>query len=316
MKVIIQIPCFNEEQTLPAVWHDLPTEIPGVDQIEVLIIDDGSTDKTVEVAQTLGVHHIVRHPRNRGLAAAFTTGLNEALRLGADIIVNTDGDNQYPQQDIPRLVQPLLESTHDVAIGDRRVGSITHFSPLKKFLQKVGSNVVQRASATEVADAPCGFRAYSREAAMRINMVTDFSYTLETIIQAGHKRLSVANVAITTNVTNRKSRLFKSISQYVRRSAGAIVRSYTMYKPFKVFMTIGTIIFLIGTIPYFRILYLMVFSGQLISGHLQSLLLGAVFIILGFLIMALGVLADLLAINRRLLEDVTYRVKKIEYGKF
>lgn len=312
MKLIVQIPCFNEEETLPLVVRSIPLEIDGVDIIEILIIDDGSTDRTVDVARELGVHHIVRHRQNKGLAASFADGIHEAVKHGADIIVNTDGDNQYPQKDIGKLIKPILDGTHDIVVADRQTDSIEHFSPTKKLLQKVGSNVVQRASGLNIPDAPSGFRAYSREAALSLNIVTTFSYCMETIVQAGKKRIAITYVPVTTNPKTRESRLFKSTFQHVRKSTGAIIRSYAMYEPFKVFLVGGIVTAVIGTLPFIRYAFLALSQGALLSGHIQSLLLGTVFLILGFLLGIVGVLADLMAINRKLLEDTLYRVKKMD----
>ncbi len=280
-----------------------------------MIIDDGSTDKTVEVAKKLGVDHIIRHRRNKGLAASFSEGVHECLKMGADIIVNTDGDNQYPQEMIPELIAPILARTHDIVVGDRQVTKIAHFSPLKKLLQRIGSNVVQKAAGIRVQDAPSGFRAYSREAAMRINVVTTFSYTMETIIQAGKKRIAITHVPVTTNPKTRESRLFKSMPEHIRKSGTAIIRSWTMYEALSMFLFAGLIIFMIGAIPYLRLFYLMVEHGEPIGGHLQSVVFGAVFMILGFLTIFLGIVADLLSINRKLLEDALHRLKRVEYGE-
>lgn len=314
MKLIVQIPCLNEETTLPVVLRTIPKKIKGVDAVETLIIDDGSTDKTIEVAKKLGVNHIVRHRKNKGLAAAFTAGINEALRQGADIIVNTDADNQYPQKDIPKLIKPIVDGKYDIVVGDRQTDKIKHFSPLKKLLQKAGSKAVQLASGTNIPDAPSGFRAYSREAAMRLNVVTNFSYCMETIIQAGKKRISITHVPIITNKKTRESRLFKSIGQHVRKSMGAILRSYLMYEPLKVFLTAGVVTFLLGTIPFFRFIYLAIAKGELLSGHLQSIILGVVLVLIGFMLGVVGVIADLISINRKLMEDNLYHMKKLEYN--
>lgn len=314
MKLIVQVPCLNEENTLLMVLGSIPKNINGVDSIETLIIDDGSTDKTVDVAKKWGVNHIVSHKTNKGLAAAFTAGVNECLRQGADIIVNTDADNQYPSRDIGRLVQPIVKGTHDIVVGDRQTDKIAHFSPTKKFLQKVGSKAVQMASGINIPDAPSGFRAYSREAAMRLNVVTTFSYCMETIIQAGKKRLSITHVPIVTNEKTRESRLFKNIFQHVQKSSVAILRSYLMYEPFKVFLTLGGIFFFLGFIPFIRFAYLAIYYGELIGGHLQSLILGTAFIVMAVLFCVVGIVADLIAINRKLLEDNLYQMKKLEYN--
>lgn len=313
MKLIIQIPCYNEEKTLPHTIRDLPKEIPGVDEIEYLVIDDGSTDRTVEVAKELGVHHIVRQPRNRGLAMTFMTGIDACLRLGADIIVNTDGDNQYKGQDIPKLIQPILEGKAEVVVGDRQTDTIEHFSPLKKKLQKLGSWVVRKASRTNVIDTTSGFRAYSRDAAMRLNVVSEYSYTLETIIEAGSRKVAIENVQIGTNEKLRESRLFKSMWGYIRKSGTTIIRIYSMYRPLRVFLTMGLILFLAGFLIGVRFLHFY-FNGQG-SGHIQSLILASILIITGFQLGVFGLLADAIAAIRKINDELLYRVKKLEYDR-
>lgn len=313
MKLIIQIPCLNEEQTLPVTLNDLPKKIKGIDVIEYLIIDDGSTDRTVEVAKQCGVHHIVRFPRNRGLAAAFRAGIDACLRLGADIIVNTDADNQYCGADIPKLIQPILEGKAEMVVGDRETDNIPHFSRTKKMLQKFGSWVVNKAANADISDTTSGFRAYSREAAMRLNVVSEFSYTLETIIQAGREKMATANVPIRTNGVLRESRLFKSIRGYVQRSMNTIIRTYTMYRPLQVFLTIGAILAMAGFALFVRYLYFYITgNGQ---GHVQSLILGSSLLVVGFQIGLIGLVADLIANNRKLLEEALYRIKKMEYDQ-
>jgi glycosyltransferase involved in cell wall biosynthesis len=314
MKLIVQIPCLNEEKTLPLVINSIPKKIAGIDKIETLIVDDGSTDKTIDIARQLRVTHIIKHKQNKGLAAAFATGIDACLNLGADIIVNTDADNQYPQQDIPRLAQPILDGTHDIVVADRQTDKIAHFSFTKKLLQRLGSQAVRTASGTSIPDAPSGFRAYSREAAMAINIVTDFSYVIETIVQAGKKRIAITHIPIITNAKTRESRLFKNIFQHIRKSGVALIRSYTMHDPFKIFLASGSIVFLLGLLPYVRFALLSVLFGELLAGHIQSLILGAVFMILGFMFIVIGLIADLLSINRKLIEDALYRIKRIEYG--
>lgn len=310
MKLIIQIPCLNEEQTLPITLRDLPKKIKGIDVIEFLIIDDGSTDRTVEVARKCGVHHIVSFPRNRGLAAAFRAGIDACLRLGADIIVNTDADNQYCGADIPKLIQPILEGKAEMVVGDRETDKIPHFSKTKKFLQKFGSWVVNKAANADISDTTSGFRAYSREAAMRLNVVSEFSYTLETIIQAGRGKIATANVPIRTNGVLRESRLFKGIRNYVQRSMNTIIRTYTMYRPLNVFLSIGSILTLIGVSFFVRFLYFYLNGdGQ---GHVQSLVFGSSMLVVGIQIVLIGLIADLIANNRKLLEETLYRVRKIE----
>ncbi|MEA2715442.1 MAG: hypothetical protein QOG91_470 [Candidatus Parcubacteria bacterium] len=315
MKLIVQVPCYNEEKTLPAVINSIPTQIPGVDVIETMIIDDGSKDGTIMIAEMLGVDHIVRHKQNEGLAASFADGLDECLKHGADIIVNTDGDNQYPQQEIGRLIEPILRGTHDMVIGDRQVQTIEHFSPLKKFLQRFGTGVVQTLSGVVIADAPSGFRAYSREAALSINVISTFSYTIETIIQAGMMRIAIAELAIATNPKTRESRLFKSMFAHVRKSMMTMLRIYIMYSPFKVFLWLGLILLALGLLPFIRMVYLSIVYHALASGHIQSLIFGASLLIIGFLNLCLGIIADLLAINRTLIEETLYRMKKLEYSR-
>jgi len=311
MKLIIQIPCYNEEKTLPFTIRDLPKEIPGIDEIEYLIIDDGSTDRTIEVARELGVHHIVKQPRNRGLAMTFMAGIDACLRLGADIIVNTDGDNQYRGQDIPKLVQPILEGRAEVVVGDRQTDTIEHFSPLKKKLQKLGSWVVRKASRSNVIDTTSGFRAYSRDAAMRLNVVSEYSYTLETIIEAGSRKAAIENVQIGTNEKLRESRLFNSMWGYIKKSGATIIRIYSMYRPLQVFLTLGLISFLVGFFIGVRFLYFY-FNGQG-NGHIQSLILASTLITTGFQLGVFGLLADAIAANRKINDELLYRIKKLEY---
>ncbi|MCG3155194.1 MAG: Undecaprenyl-phosphate 4-deoxy-4-formamido-L-arabinose transferase [bacterium] len=310
MKLIIQIPCLNEEKTLPLTLADLPRHLPGVDAIEYLVIDDGSTDRTSEVARQHGVHHLVRFASRKGLAEAFMAGLDACLKLGADLIVNTDADNQYRGQDIEKLVRPILERKADMVIGDRQVENIAHFSPLKIRLQKLGSWVVRHVSETSVPDATSGFRAYSREAALRMNVISRFTYTLETIIQAGKKHIALSHVQINTNGKLRESRLFTSIPDYLKRSIGTIFRIYLMYEPLKAFSWIGGVVFALGLTGAGRFLYYY-FTGDG-GGHVQSLILSAVFMIVGFQIVMIGLVADLIAGNRRLQEDALYRIKKLE----
>jgi glycosyltransferase involved in cell wall biosynthesis len=310
MKLIVQIPCYNEEKTLPLVIDSIPKHIDGIDVIETLVIDDGSTDKTVAVAKKLGVNHIIKHRRNQGLAFSFSDGINAALRHGADIIVNTDADNQYPQQDIPKLIAPILEGKAEMVVGDRQTAKIAHFSKLKKTLQWFGSAVVRQLSQVDVPDAVSGFRAYSREAAIQLNIVTDFSYVIETIIQAQHKRLAVASVPVITNSPTRDSRLFKSMGQHIQKSTAAIVRSFTMYRPLFVFMFVGVSMFYVGFLLGIRFLYY-AFIGEG-SGHIQSLIVAAVLIIVGFQIGMTGLMADLIAINRKLAEKSLTKLKHME----
>lgn len=307
MKLIVQIPCLNEEETLPTVLDSIPKTIPGV-IVEILIIDDGSTDRTVEVAKKHGVKHFVLHRRNMGLARSFQDGVNKALELGADIVVNTDGDNQYPQSKIADLIQPIIDGKAEIVIGDRQTQKIAHFSPFKKVMQRFGSWVVNKAAGTQLPDAASGFRAYSRESLYKINVVTKFSYCMETIIQAGNKRIAITSIPIETNKKTRESRLFKNIWQHMFKSGGAIIRSFIMYRPYALFATLALIFGLLGLIPFFRYLYLTVSSTP--GDHLQSLLLGAVLLTGAFLSIALGVLADLIRINRTLLEDQLEQTKR------
>ena len=312
-KLIIQIPCLNEAATLPATLADLPRTVPGIDRVEVLIVDDGSTDGTSAVARAHGVDHIVRFTRRKGLAAAFTAGIDACLRHGADYIVNTDGDNQYSGRDIPLLLGPLLTGSADIVIGDRKIQDVEHMSPGKKRLQRIGSWVVRQVSGTKVPDTTSGFRAYSREAALRLSIVSEFSYTLESIILAGKKRIAVAHVPVATNPRLRESRLFGSTWTYLKASAATIVRIYAMYEPLKVFSFIGLVIFTAGFLISIRFLYYYVTGAGL--GHLQSLILSAVLLIVGFQVGLIGLVADVISGNRKLIEDVLYRVKKLELDR-
>ena len=310
MKLIVQIPCLNEEKTLPITVADIPRRVEGVDEVEILIIDDGSTDRTVEVARELGVEHIVRFPKHKGLAKAFMAGMDACLKLGADIIVNTDADNQYRGSDIPKLIGPILEGKAEMVIGDRQVDTIPHFSPVKKRLQKIGSWVVRQVSYTEVSDTTSGFRAYSREAALNINIVSWFSYTLETIIQAGSKDIAIENVSVGVNEKLRESRLFSSTGAYLRRSIPTIVRIYTMYQPLKVFFYIGAMMFFSGFLVGLRFLYFYFTTGG--TGHIQSLILSSILLLVGFQIVMIGLVADVIAANRKLIENTLLRIRKIE----
>jgi glycosyltransferase involved in cell wall biosynthesis len=301
MKLFIQIPCLNEEETLPQVLGDIPKKIPGISSIEILIINDGSTDRTVEVAKALGVTHFVMHRGRKGLAQAFRDGVEYALRHGADIIVNTDGDHQYPGKYIPDLVRPIVEGRVDVVIADRQVQTIAHFSPFKKLMQRFGSWVVNQAAGTDVPDAPSGFRAYSRDAAIKLNVITKFSYTMETIIQAGNKRLSIESVPITVNPKTRESRLFNSSFEHMAKSGMAIVRSFVMYRPLALFISLGWLCLLTGLIPFVRFLYFV--GHQNGAHHLQSLIFGTVLLTASFISFTLGVIADLIRINRVLIEQ-------------
>lgn len=310
MKLIIQIPCYNEEETLPITLKEIPRKFRGVDEVEILVIDDGSVDKTVEVAQREGVNHIVKLTNNKGLAESFMTGIDASLRLGADIIVNTDGDNQYRGEDIQKLVDPILFGEADMVIGDRNIKEIGHFSFVKKRLQSLGSWVVRQVSGTRIPDATSGFRAFSREAALRLNIISRYSYTLESIIQAGKKNIALTHVPIRTNEKLRPSRLFSNLFSYIKRSSATIIRIYTLYEPLKIFLIVGGSIFFIGLLISLRFVYFFL-SGQG-GGHIQSLILAAVFMIVGFQVAMIGLLSDIIAANRRLIEDVLHRIKKIE----
>ena len=311
-KLIIQIPCLNEATTLPAALADLPRSVPGIDTIEWLVIDDGSRDGTSDVARAHGVHHVVRFRRHKGLAAAFTAGIDACLKAGADYIVNTDADNQYAAQDIARLVAPLIAGEADIVIGDRNIRILENMSWQKKLLQRLGSWVVRRVSNTQVPDTTSGFRAYTREAALRMTVVSEFSYTLESIIQAGKKRMAVAHVEIGTNPNTRPSRLFSSVYGYIKQSAATIVRTYTMYEPLKVFSYIGGTIFAVGVAISLRYLYFLLKGDTFGDRHLQSLILSAVLMIVGFQVILIGLVADAISGTRKLLEDLLYRVRSLE----
>jgi len=313
VKLIIQIPCYNEEQTLPLTVADLPTSLPGVDAIEYLIIDDGSRDRTVEVAQGLGVHHIIRHLHNRGLAAAFQTGIEAALAAGADIIVNTDGDNQYAGADIGKLVEPILAAQADIVVGDRGVAAHAEFSPLKRFLQRLGSWVVEQAAGVPIPDSTSGFRAFSREAALRLTVLSEYTYTLETLIQAGARRMKVVYVPIRTNVQTRKSRLIRNVPSFLILSAATILRFYTMYRPLRVFMMAGGILISFALVLGVRFLVFYVQGNG--AGHVQSLILAAILSITGFQVGLIGLIADSVSMNRRMLEEMLYRTRRQELGE-
>lgn len=315
MKLIVQIPCLNEEQTLPLVLKSIPKKIKGIDEIEVLVIDDGSRDKTIEVAKALGVKHFVIHKQNRGLARSFHDGLLKSLELGADIIVNTDGDNQYQQEKIADLVAPIINNEADMVIADRLVQSIDHFSKGKKIMQAVGTKVLNAAARTNVPDAPSGFRAYSREAAMEINVVTRFSYTMETLIQAGNKGISIASVPIPTNPKLRESRLFKNSFEHIYKSGAAISRAFIMYRPYAVFNTLGALLLILGLVPFLRYLYFFVFDATHGAHHLQSLIGGSVLLIAAFIAFTLGIIADLIRINRKLTEDMLEEQRRARFDK-
>lgn len=314
MKVIVQIPCYNEEETLPLVLKTIPHKIAGVDKVEILIIDDGSRDKTVEVARAHDVEHFVYHTRNRGLGTSFRHGVERALELGADILVNTDGDNQYPQERIADLVQPIINGEADIVIADRQTHKIAHFSPLKKLLQRVGSSIVNRAAGTNLPDAASGFRAYSRASLLELNTITRFSYCMETIIQAGNKRLAITSIPVDTNPKTRESRLFRSTWQHVVKSGLAISRAYIMYKPHVIFGSAGLVLLAVGAIPFARFLYLTA-TDHTGTGHLQSLILGLVLLMASFLCFALLVVADLIRTNRVLIEQNLEHTKKMRFAR-
>ncbi|MCP4166732.1 MAG: glycosyltransferase family 2 protein [Chloroflexi bacterium] len=310
MKLIVQIPCLNEEQTLAATVSDISRTVEGIDEVELLVIDDGSSDGTADVARALGVEHIVRFSQNRGLAAAFSAGIDACLRLGADIIVNTDGDNQYAGSDIPKLIAPILREEADAVIGDRQIDTIPHFSKNKKRLQKLGSWVVRRASDADIPDTTSGFRAFSREAALRINVITEYTYTLETIIQMGKLNLAITHVPIHTNPATRESRLISSLPSYISHAAKTILRVYGMYEPLRVFVSAGALFLLGGLLLASR--YLMfVYLGEG-KGHVQSVIIAAVLLIAGIQVILIGFVADLIATNRRINEDILLRVKRLE----
>ncbi len=311
MKLIIQIPCYNEAETLEIALNDLPSRLEGIDEIEYLIINDGSRDDTVSVAKAWGVHHVVSFKQNKGLAKGFMAGLDEALRQGADIIVNTDADNQYCADDIATLIAPILEGRADYVIGARPIDDTEHFSFIKKKLQHFGSWVVRKASDTDIPDAPSGFRAMTREAAMRINVVNDYTYTLETIVQAGRERIPITSVPVRTNAELRPSRLFHSIWGYVKKSMLTIIRAYIMYKPLKCFSYLASLPLLVGVV--YAVRFIAYFAMGAGTGHIQSLILGCTLIILGFLTFMIGLMADVISANRKILEDTQYHARRAEY---
>jgi glycosyltransferase involved in cell wall biosynthesis len=312
MKLIVQIPCFNEAETLRQTLDDIPRRIAGVDPVEILVVDDGSTDGTADLARELGVDHVVRHKTNMGLARSFRTGIEAGLARGADIIVNTDGDNQYAGTDIPRLIAPILAGEADIVVGDRQTATVAHFSRGKKLLQRLGSFVVRRLSHTDVPDAVSGFRAISRDAALHLNIVSSFSYTIEMLIQAERKKITIASVPVGTNAKTRSSRLFKSIPGFIGQSLATMVRMYAMYRPLRVFFYLGLGLSLAGALPILRFLYLyMIGNGD---GHIQSLVLGGVLVVIGFVTLLFGLLADLVNFNRQLIEMTLEKVRRLELG--
>jgi glycosyltransferase involved in cell wall biosynthesis len=308
MRLFVQIPCLNEENTLPGVIGDIPRSIPGVTEVKVLVIDDGSTDRTGAVAYDAGADYVVRRPRTEGLAKAFSLGITTCLELGADIIVNTDGDHQYRGEDIPRLIAPILEGRADIAIGNRQVAIVEHFSPFKRRLQVLGSRVVSSLARVNLPDVTSGFRAYSRDGALRLNVFSRFSYTLETIFLAGSQRIPIAHVPIGVNRPLRPSRLFSSIRSYLKKATGTILRIYTLYEPLKTFFYVGAVLGTIGMLGVARFLYFYAIGQG--GGHVQSLILSGVFLTIAFQVWMLGILADLISINRRLGEEILYRVRR------
>lgn len=312
MKLVVQIPCLNEAETLPLVLDSIPKTIKGITEIVVLVIDDGSTDATVAVAKAYGVSHFVRHPQKQGLGRSFHDGAMYALSIGADIVVNTDGDNQYPQDRIGDLIRPIMNMEADIVIADRQTGSIAHFSLFKKFLQRVGSYVVNIAAGTDVPDAPSGFRAYSKDSLLRLNTITRFSYTIENLIQAGNKGLGIVSIPVTTNPKLRESRLFSSTWEHVRKSAVTIIRGYVMYKPYMIFGSLGVILFILALVPFARFVILSIEDGST-AGHIQSLLAGSLLMIASFLCMVLNIIADLIRINRTLIEDNLEQTKRLRF---
>lgn len=312
MKLIVQIPCLNEEETLPATVKDIPREVPGIDQVEILIVDDGSTDRTAEVARELGVDHIVQFPKNRGLGYAFKAGIDACLRLGADIIINTDGDNQYYGPDIANLVKPILAGKAHIVIGDRQTGDIGHFGFLKRFLQTFGSKMISRLAHVDVPDVASGFRAYSREAALHLSMFADFDHTAEHVVQAGQDRLAVEIVPIRTNAKTRESRLFKNIGEFVFKSGMISLRTYARYNALRIFTAFGGLAFAAGVILGLRFVYIFLVMPQQSALHVQSLILSAILLLAGFQMFLTGIVADLIATNRALLEDMSTRVRRLE----
>ena len=311
MKLVIMIPCLNEEKTLPLVLKTIPKSIPKIDQIEILLIDDGCDDKTVEVAKKFGVKHFIHHTKNQGLSRSFRQGLNRALEMGADIIALTEGDNQYPQDRIPDLIKPILDKKADLVIGDRQTQTIDHFSLSKKFFQKLGTSILNMAAGTNIPDAISGFRAYSKQAALQLNPVADYSWATETTIQAAHKGHKIVIIPIKTNPKLRDSRQFKSSWQHIRKSAITIIRAFIMYKPYALFFSLGTFFLIVGLIPFIHYLYLVITTKNPFGAHhLQSLLLGAILLIASFISYTLGVIADLIRINRSLIENQLEIIKQ------
>lgn len=310
MKLVIQIPCYNEETTLPETVHDLPRQLQGIDEVEILVVDDGSVDRTSAVARELEVDHVVCMKHNQGLAYAFMAGLEAALKAGADIIVNTDADNQYRGEDIERLIEPLLEGRADITVGDRGVATLEHFAPVKRLLQRWGSKVVEKAAGIEIPDATSGFRAFTREAALRLTVLSDYTYTLETLIQAGARRMAVTYVPIRTNPQTRQSRLIRSTPSFLVISAITILRFYAMYRPLRLFLSLGGAMVAGGVALGIRFLYYFIMGAG--SGKVQSLILAAILTIVGFQVCLIGLMADLVRLNRKMLEEAVYRVRRME----
>lgn len=310
MKLIVQIPCYNEEETLPQTYADIPKEIDGINEVEILIIDDGSSDRTIDVARELGVNHIVKNKQNIGLARTFRRGIEECLKLNADIIVNTDGDNQYAGWDITKLVQPILNGEADIVIGDRETHKIPHFSSIKKIMQWLGSGVVRKLAGVWVPDTVSGFRAISRDSAIKLNILSSYSYTIEMVIQAGKRDMKIVSVPVETNIKTRESRLFKNIPSFVSRQVTTIIRMYAMYQPLRVFFYLGSLLSIIGIAPIIRFLFFYFTTGG--EGHLQSLVLGGVLVMMGFIAFLAGLVADLISFNRQLQEMTLEKIKRME----
>lgn len=313
MLLLIQIPCLNEEETLPQTLVDLPRTIPGVDRVEILVIDDGSSDRTAQIARQYGAHHVIRNSTNRGLAASYSRGIDECLRLGADIIVNTDGDNQYSGADIAKLVAPIVAGRADIVIGDRQTGKIAHFSRFKRVLQRLGSLAVSTLSGAKIPDAVSGFRAMSREAALKFNVISPFSYTIETVLQAGRKKLKIVSVPVATNAATRESRLFTNIPSFVSKQLKTLILIYVMYSPLRAFSAIGLALGLLGMFPIARFLWLYMNGDG--AGHLQSLVLGGVLCVMSFIAFTAGLLADVVSRNRQLLEITLEKIRRMELEK-
>jgi glycosyltransferase involved in cell wall biosynthesis len=314
VKLIIQIPCYNEESTLPQTLRDLPRDLAGVDQVEWLVVDDGCTDCTADVAQALGVDHIVHLRQNQGLARAFLAGLEASLRLGADIIVNTDADNQYRGEDVARLLGPILDGKADIVVGDRGVATVAHFSPIKRSLQQAGSWVMGRAAGVRIPDATSGFRAMTREAALRTLVLSEYSYTLETLIQAGARQMVVEYVPVRTNPQTRPSRLMRSLPEYLTQSGLTILRTYALYRPLRVFLGVGALMIAGGVLLGLRFLYFFIIR-QGAAGNVQSLILAAILLIVGFQVCLIGLMADLIGFNRKILEEILYRQRRVELDR-